>query len=237
MSGLIVFIHGFKGGEEHWKYVPRIVAPAFASFEVKNLTYSAELNSFADMTRSGEQILTSIKTDFPDADPIFLVGYSMGGIIAREICLKLLNDAGEKEWLLRVRGVVTVGSGLWRDLFTDMLGNFVRRAHREGGKKVQIVNCLCDADYVDSIKWPELPSECSVFHLASPQYEHKTMLPLAGTISNCLLNNPEKLDELERTTRTNRVLYPVADFGEPPETHAGTEIAFEARIGDLRATD
>src|SRR5262245_53902162 len=50
MSGLIVFIHGFRGGEEHWKYVPRIVAPAFASFEVANQTYSAEYDSFADLT-------------------------------------------------------------------------------------------------------------------------------------------------------------------------------------------
>lgn len=526
MGGLIVFIHGFKGGEEHWKYVPRIVAPAFASFQVKSLTYSAEYNSFADLTRSGEQILTTIKTDFPTADPIFLVGYSMGGIIAREICLKLLNDGAEKDWLQKVRGVVTVGSplcglratlhygtsalstllsekvqqvkdgtfifgryrqaieaakargingpkqihieiendgvcaphdvklytsddarfgvipgthrdflrtgddesrlanliieiirsihgaltratevfqsatgadlpnrllliacshakrtggetkyegpgpatwisdkpmrekllsrraqvfrylkdaaidngfeaaenrlheeankalqrgqdlggvqeangamylpayhrysgrcytqisestwknyygknqaklfvlimsglyglmeasewiqnydlhltdrvlgtgiplsGLWRDLFTDLLANFVRRAHREEGKKVQIVDCLCDTHYVDSIKWQELPPECSVYHLASPGYEHKLMLPLAGTVSNCLLNNPEKLDEFERTTRGKPVLYSIADFGEPPETHAGTQIAFEARIGDLRATD
>lgn len=89
MSGLIVFIHGFRGDEAHWKYVPEIVAPAFSSFEVTSKTYSAEYNSYADMPRSAEQILTTIKADYPNADPIFLVGYSMGGIVAREICLKL----------------------------------------------------------------------------------------------------------------------------------------------------
>jgi hypothetical protein len=128
-------------------------------------------------------------------------------------------------------------SGLWRDQFTDLLVNYVKRAHGDKGKRVQIVNCLCDTYYVDSIKWHDLPPECSVYHLASPEYEHKTLLPLAGTISNSLLLNPEKLGNIERTTRGKPVLYPIADFGEPPETHARTQIAFEARIGDLRATD
>jgi len=526
MTGLIIFIHGFKGGEEHWKYVPRIVAPAFTSFDVKSLTYSSEYGSFADVTRSAEQILTTIKADHPNADPIFFVGYSMGGIIAREICLKLLSSEAEKDWLQKVRGVITVGaplcglqaklhygsaalsaflsakveqvkngefifgryqaaidaakargingpkqmhieiendgvcapherksytkddrwhgvipgthtnflptgndetrlaniiieiirslhsalgrlpiayksevgsklpdrllliscshaketggetkygglgpaawiydklirdkvlssrsqvfrllkdaaidngfeiaenrlhesanralqigpdfggvqeadggayipayhrysgktytqispetwnhyysknqeklfvlimsglygmleasewiqnydihltdrilntgiplSGLWRDLFTDLLVDYVRRAHRDKGKRVQIVNCLCDSYYVDSIKWQELPPECSVYHLASPNNQHKELLPLAGTVSNCLLRDPERLDKIERTTRGKPVLYSIADFGEPPEQHAQTQIAFEARIGDLRATD
>jgi pimeloyl-ACP methyl ester carboxylesterase len=526
MSGLIIFIHGFIGDEAHWKYVPRIVSPAFGSFRVENLTYSAEYNSFADVTRSAEQILTQIKTDYPNADQIYLVGYSMGGIVAREICLKLLSDPAERDWLQKVRGVITVGaplcglrtkfhygsaafsallsekvqqvkdgefifgryrtaieaakargingpqqihieiendevcaphdtslytaddrrhgviqgthtnflptgddesrlaniiiilirslhsalgrvtraldsdldselpdrllliacshakrtggemkyagpgpatwisdksirekllsnrsqvfrllkdaaidngfetaenrlhedanralqrgpdlggvqeangatylpayrrysgktytqidertwdyyyannqpklfvlimsglyglleasewiqnydihltdrvlgtviplSGLWRDLFTDLLVNYVKRAHRAGGKKVQIVNCLCDTYYVDSIKWQDLPGECSVYHLASPEYEHKALLPLAGTIGNSLLLNPEKLAEIERTTRGKPALYPIANFGEPPETHARTQVAFEAQIGDLRTID
>jgi pimeloyl-ACP methyl ester carboxylesterase len=112
MNGLIVFIHGFRGDEAHWKYVPRIVAPAFVSFEVASPSYSAQYNSFADVTRSADQILTRIKTDHANADPIFLVGYSMGGIVAREICLKLLNDPAEKDWLQKVRGVITVGAPL-----------------------------------------------------------------------------------------------------------------------------
>lgn len=112
MGGLVAFIHGFRGGEEHWKYVPQIVAPAFASFRVVSATYSAEYNSFADVSRSADQILTTIKSDHPNADPVFLVGYSMGGIVAREICLKLLSDPAEKSWLQKVRGVITVGSPL-----------------------------------------------------------------------------------------------------------------------------
>jgi hypothetical protein len=102
-------------------------------------------------------------------------------------------------------------SGLWRDLFTDLLVNYVRRAYRNNGKKVQIVNCLCDTYYVDSIKWQDLPAECSVYHLASPEFDHKSLLPLAGTISNSLLLNPEKLGEIERTTRSKRVLYPILE--------------------------
>jgi pimeloyl-ACP methyl ester carboxylesterase len=525
MTGLIVFIHGFRGGEEHWNYVPLIVAPAFGSFEVKSLLYSSEYNSLADITRSADQLLTRLKAEYANSDPVFLVGYSMGGLIAREICLRLLADPAEKQWLQKVRGVVTVGSplcglrailhysseafsgilsekvqqvkdgefvfgrykkaieaakdrgingpkhmhieiendeicashdvklytsddrrhgvipgthrefiptkdhetrlaniiieiirslhsalgpalagfksdaetklpdrllliscshakqtggdkayggpgaanwisdksvrdkllsnrtqvfrllkdagidngfetaenrlhenanrgiqrgpdfggvqeangasylpafqrycgksytqidsrtwdhyyahnqdklcvlimsglyglleasewiqeydihltdrvretgmpltGLWRDFFTELLINYVKGAHRNG-RKVQIVNCLCDTHYVDSVRWRDLPPEASVYHLASPHYEHKTLLPLAGTLSNSLLMDPERLDKIERTTRMKNVLYPTADFGEPPETHARTQIAFEARIGDLRATD
>ena len=523
MTGLIVFIHGFRGGEEHWKYVPQIVAPAFGSFEVRSLTYSSEYNSFADITRSADQLLTTIKAEHASADPVFLVGYSMGGLVAREICLRLLEDPAEKKWLQKVRGVITVGSplcglqgalhygskpfsallsekvqqvkdgefvfgryrsaieaakeqgingpkqvhieiendgicvshdvklytsddrrhgvipgthrdfiptkddelrlaniiieiirslhsalgrataafksdsetklpdrllliacshakrtggdkayggpgaanwisdksvrdkllsnrtqvfrllkdagidngfettenrlhenanrglqrgsdfggvqeangatylpaylrysgksytqidkrtwdhyysnnqdklcvlimsglyglleasewiqeydihltdrvrdtgmpltGLWRDFFTELLINYVKGAHREG-RKVQIVNCLCDTHYVDSIRWRDLPPESSVYHLASPGYEHKTLLPLAGTLSNSLLMDPERLDKLVRTTPEKQTLYSIADFGEPPETHARTQIAFEARIGDLKA--
>ena len=34
----------------------------------------------------------------------------MGGIIAREICLKLLSNADDKKWIEKVRGTITVGT-------------------------------------------------------------------------------------------------------------------------------
>ena len=37
---------------------PELVGAALSSFNVENMTYSAEFNSFADMTRSADQILT-----------------------------------------------------------------------------------------------------------------------------------------------------------------------------------
>jgi alpha-beta hydrolase superfamily lysophospholipase len=88
------------------------VAPAFGSFEIKSLTYSAEYDSFADITRSADQLLTTMKADCASSDPVFLVGYSMGGLVAREICLRLLENPAEKKWLQKVRGVITVGSPL-----------------------------------------------------------------------------------------------------------------------------
>ena len=130
MSGLIVFIHGFRGDQEHWGYVPDLVDVALSTFTVVNMTYSAEYNSFADMTRSGEQILTRIKTEHPSDEPIFLIGYSMGGIIAREICLKLLNSETDKLWLEKIRATITVGTplcGLQRtlDYGTSVVGTFL----------------------------------------------------------------------------------------------------------------
>jgi len=522
MSGLIVFIHGFRGDQEHWGYVPDLVDVALSTFTVVNMTYSAEYNSFADMTRSGEQILTRIKTEHPSDEPIFLIGYSMGGIIAREICLKLLNSETDKLWLEKIRATITVGtplcglqrtldygtsvvgtflsskvsqvkdgnfifgryseaiqsasrrgingpkqihieiendgvsaphdtslytrddnrygvipgehrnflptkaherrlaniivglirerhsalaraerrlqskpkvdlpdrllliacsnrkqtggnaeyggpgpanwiadpelrervlskrsqvlsllkdakidngfekaenrlhqapnrtlqrgpdfggvleadstatylpayqrysgrcyaqinpkswehyfernhdklfvlimsglygliesaewiqeydihltdrildtgipiSAMWRDLYTNSVVEYVQRAYRN--RKVLIMNCLCDEYYVDSINWHQLPSECSAYHLASPNHRDTNLLPPAGTIIDCLLNNPTKIDSIKRTTREEAILYPISDFGAVPENHAATRIAFEARIGDLK---
>jgi pimeloyl-ACP methyl ester carboxylesterase len=114
MSGLIVFIHGFRGDKEHWRYVPELLAQSLQSFNVVSMEWSAEFNSYADMTRSAEQILTRIKNEHKAEEPIFLIGYSMGGIIAREICLKLLESKEEEDrlWLGKVRAAITVGTPL-----------------------------------------------------------------------------------------------------------------------------
>jgi hypothetical protein len=132
----------------------------------------------------------------------------------------------------RILGQGVPVSALWRELFTDSLAEYIRLAHK--AKKVQIINCLCDDFYVDAIDWHKLPPECSVYHLASPDHHHTDLLPAAGTVINCLLRQPEKIDQIERSTRERLRLYPLSDFGRPPENHAGTRIAFEARIGDLR---
>jgi pimeloyl-ACP methyl ester carboxylesterase len=526
MSGLIIFLHGFRGRDADWGAVPVIVKASLSSFDVISMDYSAEPTSYADMTRSAEQILTRIKTDHPKDDPIFLIGYSMGGIIAREICLKLLETPEDKSWLTKIRGAVTVGSPLsglqpavkasayagakfltskvsqvadtktnvdfvfgryaramesakqrgtngpkqihieiendgisaphekshftsddlsggviegthrefmptmahvarlanliiqvireqhsslgrkstlshstptghlpdrllllacsnrkraggenayggpgparwiadaelrekvlsrrsqvlsllkaaqidngfeaaenrlhqapnkilkrgpdfggvdvgdgqatylpawqrydgrcytqidpkswdryfrensakmsvlimsglyglieatewiqeydihltdrvlhagipissmWIDLFTDSLIEYVKLAHRN--RKVQIINCLCDESYNDSIHWRKLPPECSVYHLASPDYSHTNLLPPAGTVIDCLLRDPERIDRIKRSTRDETVFYPVSDFGSPPESHASTHVAFEARLGDIK---
>jgi len=112
MSGLVVFIHGFGGDREHWCYVPELVGASLQSFNVVSMDWSAEYSSYADMTRSAEQILTRIKNEHQDDEPIFLIGYSMGGIIAREICLKLLETPGDESWLEKIRATITVGAPL-----------------------------------------------------------------------------------------------------------------------------
>jgi pimeloyl-ACP methyl ester carboxylesterase len=525
MSGLIIFLHGMRGDETTWDTVPAIVEAALKSFEVVCMTYSGEMQSYADCTKSADQILTRIKREHQKNDPIFLVGYSMGGIVAREVCLRLLERPEDKPWLEKIRATISVGSPLcglqttagvlanlaskylspkisqvgdlknnnefifgrykrgitaakargtngpkhshieiendgyvakheitsysdddahagvvhgthreflqtveqkkrlanlivqlireqhssserswqispptatddlparllliacsnrkrpggereyqgpgparwianaelrervlsrralvlsmlkgakidngfekaenrlhqapnrvlkrgpdfggvdesdnqatympaylrydgkcytqikptswdryfesnqnkmsvlimsglyglieaaewiqeydihltdrvmgagiplssmWVDLFTDSLSDYIQRAYR--GKKVQIINCLCDDYYNDSIQWRKLPN-CSVYHLASTDYSHKDLLPPAGTVVDYFLQDPERIEVIERTTREKARLYQLSDFGRPPPLHEATRIAFEARLGDLK---
>jgi hypothetical protein len=70
------FLHGLRGDEADWGIVPDLVEASLSSFEVISMEYSAELQSYADATRSCEQILTRIKNEHPESDPIFLIGCS-----------------------------------------------------------------------------------------------------------------------------------------------------------------
>lgn len=113
MTGLVIFLHGLRGDRSHWADVPTYVGSALSSFTTVSLEYSAEARSVADIQRSASQVLTKIQNVYTDRDPIFLVGFSMGGLVAREVCLKLLlaNDDSTK-LLQRIAGVVTFGTPL-----------------------------------------------------------------------------------------------------------------------------
>ena len=118
-------------------------------------------------------------------------------------------------------------SSMWSELFTDILTEYVKVAHKDG--KVKIFNLLGDEDYVAAIQWHRLPKECSVYHLASPTLSHKALLPSSGAVLNDLLLHPERIDVLQRDQR-----YPLSDFGPPPAGESEVEILFEPRFGSSR---
>jgi hypothetical protein len=103
-----------------------------------------------------------------------------------------------------------------------------------GSRKVRVFNFLCDHDYVDAIQWHKLPDTCSVYHLASPDCDDVHLLPAAGTLIDFLLRCPDGLDAVERATRASWKVYPLSDFGMPPENHAETKIIFEATVGEAK---
>ncbi|MGY4424488.1 pimeloyl-ACP methyl ester carboxylesterase [Bradyrhizobium sp. JR6.1] len=112
MAGLVIFLHGLGGDETSWTAVPDFLAKSLGSdFEVANPTYSARKLSPADLETSATQILTYLNTKFPDASPIYLIGHSLGGLVAREVCRKLLVE-GPDDLLQRIRAVITAGSPL-----------------------------------------------------------------------------------------------------------------------------
>jgi cytoplasmic iron level regulating protein YaaA (DUF328/UPF0246 family)/pimeloyl-ACP methyl ester carboxylesterase len=114
MTGLVLFLHGLRGDISHWADVPTYVGSQLSSFTTSGLEYSGEALSVADIERSASQVLTKIQNSYTGGDPIFLVGYSMGGLVAREVCLKLLLAAEDdpKKLLQRIPAVITFGTPL-----------------------------------------------------------------------------------------------------------------------------
>jgi pimeloyl-ACP methyl ester carboxylesterase len=123
-------------------------------------------------------------------------------------------------------------SSIWSELYTESLENYVRHAYRD--RKVHIFNLLCDHNYVDSIRWHKLPrSKCSVFHLASPDFEDVELLPPAGVILNAVLADPQLLETIHADDRDKRI-YSMADFHAAPQGLADTRIVFESRVGNSK---
>ena len=120
-------------------------------------------------------------------------------------------------------------SSMWSELFTESLEAYVKQAYRN--RKVNIFNFLCDQHYVNAVQWHRLPRECSVFHLASPPVEDVDLLPLAGTIVNAFLSNPDRLESIERDSAE----YEISDFGTPPVGLSDIRVIFESRVGLSRS--
>jgi hypothetical protein len=123
-------------------------------------------------------------------------------------------------------------STMWADLFTQTLAAYINRAYKD--KKVRVYNFLCDERYVNAVQWHQLLSTCSVYHLASSNLGGVDLLPVAGMLSDLLLRQPEALDKIERCTRDVWNVYPLTDFGLPPEDYHETKILFEATVGEAR---
>jgi pimeloyl-ACP methyl ester carboxylesterase len=113
MPGLVVFLHGLGGNRHSWGAVPDFIrnSPFGNDFDVATPEYSASLWSPSTIETSAQQILTFIQTTFPDHDPIFIIGYSLGGLIGREIARHLLLQ-GPDALLNKIPAVVTVGTPL-----------------------------------------------------------------------------------------------------------------------------
>jgi hypothetical protein len=121
---------------------------------------------------------------------------------------------------------------MWSELYTESLENYVQHAYRD--RKVHIYNLLCDHHYVDSIRWHKLPrAKCSVFHLASPDYEDVNLLPPAGVVLDSFLKDPQKLEVLHVDERDKKQ-YSMADFGAAPQGLADVRIVFESRVGNSK---
>jgi hypothetical protein len=88
MPGLVVFLHGLMGNRHSWGAVPDFVqGPDFA---VVTPTYNAKVRGRSDIETSAQRVVTELQTRYPNHEPIYLVGHSLGGLVAREICRRLL---------------------------------------------------------------------------------------------------------------------------------------------------
>src|SRR5689334_328964 len=111
MSNLIIFIHGLNGNERTWGSVPAYISRTPAGFEVSRFQYSAKWTSPSTFESSADKLLTELESKYSQYDNIFLVGYSLGGLIAREMCRQLLvAEAGKDTLLKKVRAVIAIGA-------------------------------------------------------------------------------------------------------------------------------
>jgi pimeloyl-ACP methyl ester carboxylesterase len=112
LTGLVVFLHGLRGNEKSWGTVPNLVKSSLGNdFEVATPKYTATIWSPSKIETSSIMIKTLLATDHPDADPIFMIGHSLGGLIAREVCRYLLIS-GDEDLLNKIPAVITVGTPL-----------------------------------------------------------------------------------------------------------------------------
>lgn len=142
MGPLLVFLHGLKGNEETWGLVPELIKRTPGSdFEIAILTYSARVRSPSDLSRSAGVILTELEHKYRGRTAIYLIGYSLGGLIAREVCRQLLVSDQSRDLLLdSVRAAITLGTpieGANGGLLTAPLNFALRWAPFVVGPKVR----------------------------------------------------------------------------------------------------
>ncbi|XIA63668.1 peroxide stress protein YaaA [Bradyrhizobium sp. TZ2] len=112
MTGLVLFLHGQGGNKSSWQAVPDFVKKIMGPDVTAECgTYHATAFSPANLKISAGEIQTLIQTEYADRDPIYLVGHSLGGLVARELCRRLLVG-GDDTLLARVKAVLTVASPL-----------------------------------------------------------------------------------------------------------------------------
>ena len=132
MPGLIAFLYGLGGGVESWGAVPQIVQASLGpTFTVQTLDYSAGLRGKADIATSADRILTTIQAIYPQHEPIYLIGHSLGGLIARQICQHLL-EFGPDDLLNKIPAAITAGT----PLEGARVGNFLLRCLPVGTPKI-----------------------------------------------------------------------------------------------------
>ena len=134
MTGLVIFLHGLRGDQNTWGAVPDYVkaSPLSDDFEIATPTYSAKIWSPSSIEASAQQLITRLKTSYAKYDPIFLVGHSLGGLVAREMSRRLLVS-GPDDVLNKIPAIITVGS----PLEGARLGNLLLRHALPLSKKIR----------------------------------------------------------------------------------------------------
>lgn len=145
MTGFVAFFYGLGGSEKSFGAVPHILQAELRElFRVEVLDYSAGHSAPSNIETSAEQILTVLRTNHGQDDPIYLIGHSLGGLIARTVCQKLLETGSDDDLLNRIAGVITLGSPLegarignrylrWLPFGTPKIGEIARAKRAFGG--------------------------------------------------------------------------------------------------------
>jgi hypothetical protein len=164
MPGLVVFLHGLMGNRHSWGAVPDFVQGP--DFDVITPTYNAAVRGRSDIEISAQLIITELQTLYPNHEPIYLVGHSLGGLVAREICRSLLLQ-GPDALLNKIPAAITVGTPLEGARY----GNFLLRHIPFLSPKINQIATTGYAfdDYRDAIR------VAKVRHVSRPKQQHIQM--------------------------------------------------------------
>lgn len=111
---IVLFVHGLRQGDNAWGLLTDSICNAFDA-KYQEVIYSAKLRTRSNLERAAQLLITKLEAVSAEAKDheLVIVGYSLGGLVAREALRQLLEKQRNADALLnKIEGVVTLGTPL-----------------------------------------------------------------------------------------------------------------------------
>lgn len=102
-TDVIIFIHGIFGHHEGtWKEMPPqlLLSMSHMRIDFGSFGYKSTILDLRKLEEDTEQFILWMRTHINHYKRIFVVAHSMGGIIMRQVCVRLVNSNNSFDWKL-----------------------------------------------------------------------------------------------------------------------------------------